>query len=558
MTSAGRFTFLVAGEAGHGVRRAGNVAADFFGGLGRYTFQMDDYQSLIRGGQNFGVVTSSPSPVYSHYMRSDLVVALDARSYHCHVNHVAPGGVLVYNSDAVKDAAAPAVGLQMSTLASGYSQPALRLGVGAVVVLLTAVGLSRDEVAAFVGLKYERDAESNVAYGLAVFDGIAGTLHGRFPLAPGDAPATMLAGNEAIGLGMYAGGLDIYFAYPMTPSSSILHFLASKAEELGITVVHPESEIAVMNMAIGAASVGARAAVGSSGGGLALMEEGMSLAGMSETPVLCILSSRPGPSTGVPTYTAQGDLFFALNQGHGEFPRIVASPGTVSEAYEMAAQLMGLAWAFQTPAILLTEKHLSESRMTVDIPETLPEIVAPVLGRGGVKYRRYENTRNGVSPLAFAPSNGFVKWTSYEHDETGITTEEAGKITLMQQKRLRKRESLVRTLRGMKTVNRFGSGGKTIVTYGSTTMSVLEAVACGGLDVTVLQPLYLEPFPVWEFGDVVKDGVIVVEQSCAGQLAMLLRRTCGLEVTGSVTQCDGRPFDPEDLATRLKEVLADG
>ncbi len=558
MTSGGRFTFLVAGEAGHGVRRAGSVAADFFGELGRYTFQMDDYQSLIRGGQNFGVVTSSPSPVYSHYMRSDLVVALDERSYHSHVNHVAPGGVLVYNSDAVKDAAAPAVGLQMSTLASGYSQPALRLGVGAVVVLLTAVGLSRDEVAAFVRLKYERDADGNVAYGLAIHDAIAGTLHGRFALAPGDAPTTMLTGNEAIGLGMYAGGLDIYFAYPMTPSSSILHFLASKAEELGIAVVHPENEIAVMNMAIGAASVGARAAVGSSGGGLALMEEGMSLAGMSETPVLCILSSRPGPSTGVPTYTAQGDLFFALNQGHGEFPRIVASPGTVSEAYEIAAQLMGLAWAFQTPAILLTEKHLSESRMTVDIPETLPEIAAPVLGRGGVKYRRYENTRNGISPLAFAPSHGLVKWTSYEHDETGITTEDAGTIALMQQKRLRKRESLVQTLRGMKTVNRFGSGGRTIVTYGSTTMSVLEAVACGGLDVTVLQPMYLEPFPVWEFDDVVKDGVIVVEQSCAGQLAMLLRQTCGLEVTGSVTQCDGRPFDPEDLATRLKEVLADG
>ncbi len=200
------------------VRRAGSVAADFFGEWAGIRSRWTTIRASFVGARTSGRYLV-PSPVYSHYMRSDLVVALMSGSYHSHVNHVAPGGVLVYNSDAVKDAAAPAVGLQMSTLASGYSQPALRLGVGAVVVLLTAVGLSRDEVAAFVGLKYERDAESNVAYGLAVFDGIAGTLHGRFPLAPGDAPATMLAGNEAIGLGMYAGGLDIYFAYPMTPSS---------------------------------------------------------------------------------------------------------------------------------------------------------------------------------------------------------------------------------------------------------------------------------------------------------------------------------------------------
>ena len=558
MPKAERFTFLVGGEAGHGVRLAGTIAGDLCGELGRYVFQMDDYQSLIRGGHNFSVVTSSPQPVFSQYLHADLVVALDRRSYDLHKNHVAKGGTLVYNADAVTDAAEGAVGLPMSTLAAGYTHAALRLGVASVVVLLVAVGFTRDEAAEFLSRKYPRDVDNNVKYGLSVFDAAGERISGRYHLAAGDAPAAMLTGNEAIGLGAYAGGLDMFFAYPMTPASSILHFLAARADDFGIAVVHPESELAVVNMAIGAASVGVRVGVGSSGGGMALMEEGMSLAGMAESPVLCVLSSRPGPSTGVPTYTAQGDLSFALNQGHGEFPRIVASPGTVTEAYMLAAELMGLAQAFQVPAILLTEKHLSESRMTVSIPDTLPEVLQPLMHKGKGEYRRYAITESGVSPLAFAPSDSLVKWTSYEHDESGIATEDATTIAQMQDKRLRKGRGLVEMLRGMRTVNRFGSGKKVVVTYGSTTMSVREALSFAGLEATIVQPVYLEPFPEWEFQALAGAEVVVVEQSSTAQLATLLKRRTGVTVRAEVTQYDGRPFDPADLAARLKEVLADG
>lgn len=554
-----RFTFIVAGEAGHGVRRAGNVAAALCGEMGRYVFQMDDYQSLIRGGHNFSVVTSAPRPVLSQYLHADLVVALDSRSVAVHKDHLNKRGTLVYNSDTVTDAPEKALGLPLSTLAKGYSRPELRLGVASVVVLVVATGFSRDETAEFIRRQYARDADNNVRYGLSVYDAAVEALQGRYSLEKGDASATVLAGNEAIALGAYAGGLDIYFAYPMTPSSSLLHFLAGRSEELGVAVVHPESEVAVMNMAIGAASVGARVAVGSSGGGFALMEEGFSLAGMSETPVLCVLSARSGPSTGVPTYTAQGDLSFALNQGHGEFPRIVASPASVEESYELAAELMQLAWAFQTPAILLTEKHLSESRMTVNLPSTLPDVARPLMyGGRESEYRRYEDTETGVSPLLFTPSDALVKWTSYEHDENGITTEAAEVIAKMQEKRLRKRKGLVEKLRGMRTVNRYGSGEKVIVAYGSTVLSVREAISVGGLDVQVVQPVYLEPFPEWEFASLAGTAVVVVEQSCDAQLATLLKRRTDVNVVHTVTQYDGRPFDPEDLLKRLREVLEDG
>jgi 2-oxoglutarate ferredoxin oxidoreductase subunit alpha len=558
MNDGNRFTFLVGGEAGHGVRRAGAVAAELFGELGRYAFEYDDYQSLIRGGHNFSVVTSSVQPVLSQYIHADVVVALDARSYRLHSDHIAPSGLVVYNNDAVKDARPDDIGLPLSTLAKGYTLPGLRLGVGSVAVLMAACGFDRDRTAEFIRRKYQRDADSNVSYGLSVYDVALPAVGGRYRLAKGKAPARMLTGNEAIGLGAYAGGLDMYFAYPMTPASSILHFLAANAGEFGIAVVHPESELAVVNMAIGAAAAGARVAVGSSGGGFALMEEAMSLAGMAETPLLFVLSSRPGPSTGVPTYTGQGDLSFALGQGHGEFPRIVASPGTVEEAYYLAAELMGLAGAYQTPAVLLTEKHLSESRMTVNLSGTLPEVAQPVMGKDAGEYHRYAETPDGVSPLRFFPSDEPIKWTSYEHDETGISTEDAGQIVGMQDKRLKKGKSLEKAVRGMRTVNRFGSGDTVIVTYGSTVMSVLEALSHGDIEAEVMQPVYLAPFPAWEFESLAGREVIVVEQSGAAQLAALLQRETGVKVRSTITQYDGRPFDPEALADRLKEVVSHG
>jgi len=549
-----RFTFLVGGEAGHGVRTAGTVASDLFGELGRYIFQMDDYQSLIRGGHNFSVVSSSVNPIFSQYLRADLVVALDARSCDLHREHLSAQGILVYNSDAVNEDIPGAVGLPMSSLAKGYSYADLRLGVGAVAVLAAATGIARSTVEDFIGRKYLRDAANNVTYALAVYDEAAKSLGVRRQLEKGNAPARSATGNEAIALGAYAGGLDMYFAYPMTPASSVLHYLASHAEDFGITVVHPESEIAVMNMAIGAASVGARTAVGSSGGGGALMEEAMSLAGMSETPILCILSSRPGPSTGVPTYTAQGDLSFALNQGHGEFSRIVASPGTVEEAYRVSAELMSLAWAFQTPALLLTEKHLSESRMTVAVLADFVPGPPTRMDESTEGFGRYADTSDGVSPMRFAPSGATIKWTSYEHDEKGITTEDPDAISLMQEKRHRKRDTVVAHLRTCRCVNRFGDKGPLIITYGSTTMSVREALAAGGIDARVVQPVFLEPFPDWEFDELAGEEAIVVEQSCDAQLATLLTRRTGLNVIASILQYDGRPFDPEDLARRLKEV----
>lgn len=546
------FTFLVGGKAGEGVKKAGSVAAQLFASMGRSVFEMDDYQSLIKGGHNFSVISTAKTKITSHYIEADLVVAPDQRSYDMHREHLFQGGVLVYNSDAVSEA--EGVGVPLTTEAKKYPNPNLRIGVGAVATLAAAVGLDRTDLRKLIEKEYARDIENNVSYAMAIYDIVYPKIGSRFQLERGDKKRPIITGNEAIALGAVSGGLDIYFAYPMTPSSSLLHYLAAHDRELGVSVVHPENEIAVINMAIGSAFAGARAMVGSSGGGFALMQEAFSLAGMVEAPLLCILGSRPGPSTGVPTYTSQGDLEFAIHQGHGEFPRIVASPGSIEEAFYLAAEMLNMVWRFQTPGILLTEKHMAESAITVDIDLNNAKWSEPWMYGGG-EYKRYKNTENGVSPLLFPPSKELIRWDSYEHDELGITTEAPDMIAKMQEKRNRKRKAIMNYMEGMRMVNIYGDKGPVIVTHGSTTMSVLEALRSGGIEATVVQPVYLEPLPVWELERHKNANVIVVELSCIGQFATLLKEKVGIEPKAVIRKYDGRPFDPLELASKLKEVI---
>jgi 2-oxoglutarate ferredoxin oxidoreductase subunit alpha len=546
------FTFIVGGKAGEGVKKAGNAAANLFASKGLNVFQYDDYQSLIKGGHNFTAVSASARELTSHYLSADVIVNLDARSQTIHANHLARGGIIVNNSDAVK--AEGGVSLPLTAEARKFPDPALRIGLGAVVSLAAATGEGRESTLNFVRKEYERDLGNNLAFAGTIHDMAWPAFGGRFQLGKGGQIRPMLYGNEAIALGAAAGGLDIYVAYPMTPASSILHYLAAHSEDLGIAVVHPENEIAVANMAIGAASAGARAMVGSSGGGFALMEEAISLAGMTETPLLLVLSSRPGPSTGVPTYSAQGDLNFALGQGHGDFPKIVASPSSASEAFRLTAEMLDLAWKFQVPAILLTEKHLAESRMSADI-ETDKLAWAEGMAHAKGEYGRYLDTPEGISPLLFPPSAELIKWNSYEHDEKGITSDTPEAITRMHDKRARKASTIVAHVKGLHSVNVFGSGKRAVFAYGSTAMSAAEAIRHGGLDAKVVQPIYLDPLPSEELLKQAAGDAIVVEQSSTGQFARLLRERAGIKVDKIIAKYDGRPFEPVELAAQLKEAL---
>jgi 2-oxoglutarate ferredoxin oxidoreductase subunit alpha len=562
------FTYLVGGKAGEGVKKAGSVAANLFAEMGRSAFQYDDYQSLIRGGHNFSVVTTAAREVGSHYGEANLIVVLDAPSYEKHRDSLAPGGVLVCDPDSLSgvggtsgsgvgtDGPGTVVTVPIRAEAASLPFPELRVGVAGAATLCAVTGLTAADLEELIRAEYPRDLENNVSYGRAIYDAVLSATDARFPLERGEHVLPILAGNECIALGAVAAGLDIYAAYPMTPSSSLLHFLAKHDDELGVTVMHPESEIAVANIAVGAAAMGARAMVGSSGGGFALMEEALSFAGMAEVPLLCMLSARLGPSTGVPTYTEQADLRFALNQGHGEFSRVVASPGTFAEAYRVTAELMDIAWRFQAVGIVLTEKHLSECSATVELDVEAAAWPAPSLAPGD-GYRRYTVTDDGVSPMLFPPSAELIKWSSYEHDEYGVTTEEGETIVRMHDKRNRKLGAIEEYIKDLSTVVWHGDPDAPLIfTYGSTTMSVLEAVRAGGLNAAVVQLVYLEPFPLWELEGLRGSRPVVVEQSSTGQFETLLREKAGIEALASIRRYDGRPFEPLELARELEEVLS--
>jgi 2-oxoglutarate ferredoxin oxidoreductase subunit alpha len=548
-------TVIVGGEAGHGVKKSGNVISTMMNEMGRYVFEMDDYQSLIRGGHNFSVVSSSTSPVYSHYMSADIIVCLDKRSVDLHKDKLKNGGSLVYNADMVT--LDSGTGLPMKTWIKDIKGIPLMVGTIGVAAMSALCGVEFSFLERMFKASYPRGLEANVELARMTYERMKED-EGKFELTTAESPpGHLLAGNEAIALGTAAAGLDVYIAYPMTPASTVLHFLAAQSKKLGIAVVHPETEIAVINMALGSAYAGSRTAVGSSGGGFALMHEAFSLAGMSETPLMVILASRPGPSTGVPTYTGQGDLDFALNVGHGEFPRVVLSPSGTNQAFEKAAELLNLVWKFQVPGILLTEKHLGESSMTTSIDPENVKVSEPILYDGPLEqYGRYEKTDSGVSPMLHPPVKGAViKGGSYEHDQKGITTEEGEKIAEMQEKRFRKEKAIVEEMRYLLTITTHGEGSRTLVTYGSTTLSALEAVKNVD-DVKVVQVIYLRPFPDWALREALSDSeVIVAELSVSGQFENLLRSK-GFDVSAHIRQYDGRSFDPPELAARIREVVS--
>ncbi|MFO7795659.1 MAG: 2-oxoacid:acceptor oxidoreductase subunit alpha [Promethearchaeati archaeon] len=550
------FTFIVGGKAGEGVKKSGSIAAKLFTKMGRQIFQRDDYMSLIQGGHNYSVVSTANRWISSQYENEvELIVNSDERSYNNHKEKIGENGILIFNSDKQEDA--NGIGAPFSSKAKEYKAKELMFGVGAFAVLASATGQSKDMLEEILREEFpEKTWEDNIAYATEIYNFVDSKIGGKFKLDKGDKKRPILTGNESLALGAVAGGLDCYFAYPMTPASSILHFLAAHKKEFNLSVVQPENEIAVINMAIGSSFSGAKTMVASSGGGYALMNEGYSLAGMSEAPLVVVLTSRPAPASGVPTYTEQGDLQYALNSGHGDFLRIVASPASMEEAFYLSSELFDLTYRFQTPAIILTSKHLSESHITVDLDLKKTKWAEPKLFEGEGEYKRYLDTEDGISPMKFIPSDDLVKWNSYEHDELGITTEDPDITAKMHDKRYRKREAMIEYMKNnLKTVNVYGDSGPLIFTWGSTTMSVLEALKFGNIDATVVQPIYLRPFPVWEIQKYQNQPVISVELNKWGQFTQIIKEKARIEVKKLINQYNARPFDPIELSKRLKEVL---
>ena len=548
------YSILVGGEAGQGSRKAGLVIAKLFNQLGYRIFIYDDYQSLIKGGHNFSKIRASENEVLSHRRKIDFLLALDQNTLSLHQKNLDEKGTIIYNKGRVESKQGIGIPIEKITKESGgipiMANTALIAGFAKI------IGIEWETIVEVLKKEIRKGIEMNLKIAERAYKETENLI--KVEKIEREA-LPLLTGNEAIALGAVKAGLDFYIAYPMTPASSILHYLAEHQKDFNIGVCQLENEISVINAAIGGAYAGARTMVGTSGGGFALMTEALSLAAQSETPVLIVNSQRTGPATGVPTYTAQADLLFVLNAGHGDFLRFVIAPGDAEESFIWAGKALNLCWKYQTPSILLVDKEISESTFNFDSSILTQVKCEPFLVWDGKEdYKRYKNTKDGISPLAFpGQKNVISKATSYEHDEFGITIEEDEKdIKAMQDKRLRKFQKMREEVDKLEAVKIYGNkdSDKAIIVWGSTKGPAKEAAE--KLNIKMIQPIIIQPFPEKQMKEALQGvkKLISVETNALGQMEKVLN--ChGIKPAHRILKYDSRPFLPEEIEEALKKIL---
>lgn len=548
------FSILIGGKAGFGIDKSGSLIGRLLNQMGYRVYIYRDYPSLIRGGHTFSIIRASRNRIFAHQDKVDLVLALNQETLSLHKNRLKEGCFFIFDSEQLKPSVEQecGLGLPLEKFIKEENAPEIMRNTCMIGALTKALGINFDLLAGILKKEFSKDIDLNLKVARRGFNE-ARELTKIEPQKQEALP--LLTGNQAIALGLIQSGLNTYISYPMTPTSPILHFLAEIADSFSLNVIHPESEIAVVLMALGFSYMGKKTAVGTSGGGFCLMTEGLSFSGMAELPIVIILGQRPGPSTGLPTYSSQTELHFALNAGQGEFVRFIVSPGDAEEAYYWSAMSMNISWKYQIPSIILSDKNMGEGVFNFDLNASGEiEEKPPVYWDGKNAYKRYMVTENGVSPLSFPPAKGaIIKVNSYEHDENGITTEAAKDTNQMQEKRLRKERFLAEELENIKTVNVHGDeNSETALLCWGSNKGVCNEVG-QRLGLKVVQPIVLNPFPARQFKDALNGvkKIICVESNATGQLARLIR-VHGFNPGYAISKYDGRPFSTDELEEKVK------
>lgn len=564
-TELSDLSLVIAGEAGQGIQTIESILMHVLKKAGFHVYATKEYMSRVRGGSNSTELRIASRRVRAFVDRIDLLIALDADALPHLEDRIADDTVIVGEAEKLA-ADRDVVDVPFSTLAdeAGGAIYANTVAVGAVIGLLALeAGPIEEHLTKRFGKKGKDIVENNITAlkkGLDAGRKIREDGQFKSTIQPADEPKDelLLSGTQAVSYGAITGGCDFIAAYPMSPSTGVLTTLSKHAKEFGIVAEQAEDEIAALNMALGASYAGARAMVTTSGGGFALQEEALSLAGVAELPVVVHLAQRPGPATGLPTRTEQGDLMLALHAGHGEFPRIIIAPGSIEEAFQFTAQAFNLADEFQVPVFILTDQSF------VDANYNVPEIDVDGISaerhvvEAAEDYQRYAITDSGVSPRA-VPGHGpgLVAADSHTHPEDGHIAEDAGIRTAMVDKRLRKFEG-IRQKAVPPTVSKEDGYDALVVCWGSTRHVVEEAVeALGSDDVACAHFSQVYPLPA-EAGTLLKNAksTVCVEQNATGQFARLVRAETGVEFMHHIRKYDGRPFSVEGLTARLAEVLA--
>lgn len=563
-------TIRITGEAGQGIQTIGAALCGLFKSCGLHIFANQDYMSRIRGGNNFFQIRVKGSPVLALREKPDIIVALDKQSVALHRPALAAGGNLVLDKKRFdisgSDEALFDVPLYELAASTGGSEIFLNTVSCGVVAAMTGTDFRYLELIireAFAA-KGGEIIGKNIAAAQAGFDFAKNNFKKQeFLLRPGRPVngALLLNGNEAIGLGAIRGGCKFYSAYPMSPSTGIMDTIAHYSRKYNILVEQAEDEIAAINMIIGASFSGARSMTGTSGGGFALMGEGISLSGMTETPVVVVDAQRPAPATGFPTRTEQADLDLLIHAGHGEFARVVYSPGTIEEAFYLTVKAFNVAEKYQIPVLIMTDQHLADSYRDIEsFDMNKAQVERYIISRDASKqvagYKRYLFAPSGISPRAI-PS--WIEDPFYadsdEHNEEGHITEDALTRVKMVEKRLyMKMAGLARETEDPVAHN-LEKAGSVLIGFGSTYGVIKEACLALGPGFAPLHLPQVWPFPASQVGSLLKGkkSILTVENNAVGQLAGLLKRETGIKADGSILRYDGRPFNLDYLLERIRE-----
>src|SRR4030095_1535919 len=543
------------------------------------------YQSIIRGGHTFLTIRTGAEKITNMGDRIDLLIPLNQDSMDRHLRLLTAGAACIYNADTIQPGTAAAdvqlCPLPVSELAditrNKVAQNTLAIGAG-----LHMMGIGFPALEQVLQEQFKKKGETMVAENIGVARAGYDYAAAHFTAFANPLPKTenryaILSGNIAMAMGRAAAGGKFHCAYPMSPSTGVLHWMAAHARKAGIMVRQVEDEIGVINMTIGAAHAGVRAMCATSGGGFALMSEGLGMSAMMETPVVVIDCQRAGPSTGVPTKTEQGDLWQMLGAALCAYPRIIASPLDICDCFKIIPEMFNLVDRFQSPGIVLCDLLLSEGRLSVD-PKNLD--FNPAIDRGELitvgngtpsgpgtngDYKRYKITESGISPRAIPGVPGYVHTAATdEHDEDGVLISDEFTNTVkrraMMEKRMRKTvgiEAAIQppALRGPRISD------VTLIGWGSTNGVIEEAceiLSEQGVSANHLQIRWLVPLHGEAIVEILKDArhTIIVENNYSGQFARYLRSETSYVPNGYIRKYDGEPFMPHHIAEAVKEQLA--
>src|SRR3989344_7375660 len=565
-----KFTWKIGGEAGFGILTSGLVFSKIANRLGYFTFDYIEYPSLIRGGHNALEVVVSDEPIGALKKDIDFLVCLNEDTYKHHKHRLAPQAHVLFDPDEFSPQENNILKISVpfkKILSDLKGQPVMKntIAMGA---SLAVLGSDLEILNKIMEDQFLRKGQEivdfNKKFASLGFDQVKRNFsqHIKTYLQKKESEQKLvISGNDAFCLGAAIADCRLYCAYPMTPSSSVLTTLASWQLKTGMVVRHAEDEISVINTALGSSFMGVRSAVGTSGGGFALMVEALSYAGIAEIPIVVFLGMRPGPATGMPTWTEQGDLLFATQAGHGEFPKIVLAPGDVSEMIELTLKAFDLADNYQTPVIIVADKFLCESFKDLfkdDVDKTLKDY-SPNRGRivsstTQSPYLRYKIEETGVSEMLIPGQKGvFFQANSYEHIEDSHTTEDSEARKKQVEKRNKKWNTYLKThFDGPKY---YGDklADTVFVTWGGVKGIVQEAQKIlsreHNKNVGLLHFNHVYPLDEELIKSFFKDNVryILVENNSHAQFGQLLRMQTGVNLNEKVLKYDGRPFWPEEL-----------